>query len=145
MLLLSLLLIPRTVAVQGSPSVRREEYHLIQSAHAEIEQKLQVYKIHRKTDRDVIEYIHKYFDEDDVAEAITTAKCESHLIPQQSMIIKNGVKENSWGVWQIHLSAHTNITKEQAMDIEWSTRWAAEQFRKGNKHIWTCYRNLFGK
>lgn len=46
-------------------------------------------------------------------------------------------REDSWGVWQIHLSAHKDITRAQAQDIFWSTEWAMQQLKNGNCKIWT--------
>lgn len=46
-------------------------------------------------------------------------------------------QEDSWGLWQIHLTAHPDITRAQAMDPVWSTEWAVNQLKKGNCHIWT--------
>lgn len=45
--------------------------------------------------------------------------------------------EDSWGVCQIHLPAHPEITKEQAMDPEWCIDWSAEEFKKGRAWQWT--------
>lgn len=70
---------------------------------------------------------------------LDVAICESGLIPQQSKIIHNGRRENSWGIFQINLTAHPEVTKEQAMDIEWSTLWAAQQWVAGHADWWTCY------
>ena len=54
-------------------------------------------------------------------------------------------RENSWGLWQINLDAHPDITKEQARDPLFSTRFASDEWEKGNAWKWTCYNNLYGK
>lgn len=46
-------------------------------------------------------------------------------------------QEDSWGLWQIHLPAHPDITKAEALDPVWSTEWAVEQLKSGNCKIWT--------
>lgn len=61
----------------------------------------------------------------------------------QSDIVYRGVRENSWGAWQIHLPSHPTITKEQAQDIYFATEWSAEQWENGNASAWSCYRNNF--
>ncbi len=66
-----------------------------------------------------------------------TQKCESGFVP--NMVGDHGT---SFGVSQIHLVAHKDITKAQALDADWATKWMAEQFSIGNKHIWTCARLL---
>ena len=50
-----------------------------------------------------------------------------------------GDKGTSFGIAQIHLPAHLNITKEQALDPYWAINWSVEQFKKGNARIWSCY------
>jgi hypothetical protein len=45
----------------------------------------------------------------------------------------------SHGCFQIHLPAHTDITKEQAHNIIWSTQWSIEEMKKNGCKIWsTC-------
>jgi len=39
----------------------------------------------------------------------------------------------SRGVWQINNCAHPEISDEQAFDLEWSTDWAMEIFKKGEE------------
>lgn len=73
-----------------------------------------------------------------------TLWCESHLVPQQSKVKDpsgpNGF-EDSWGIPQIHLPDHPDVTKNQAMDIVWSIEWAAKEFKK-DPTIWSCYKKL---
>jgi len=56
---------------------------------------------------------------------------------------KVGDREKSFGLWQIHLPSHPNITYEQAIDPEWSTDWAARQFKEGRAYWWTCYLTIY--
>lgn len=64
--------------------------------------------------------------------------CESDYFTQQSRFItKDGTREDSWGIWQINLPGK-NITREQAMDIIWSTEWSLEQIKGGFKS-WSCW------
>src|SRR6185503_5706522 len=66
--------------------------------------------------------------------------CESGFVPQQSWhLMKDGTREPSFGVWQINLPAHPDITKEQAMDVVWSTEWSIKQLKQGKAKIWSCY------
>lgn len=58
---------------------------------------------------------------------------------QSDHINKKGVRENSWGAWQINLDAHPGVTKEQAQDPVWATEWSAQQFADGNARWWTCW------
>lgn len=76
-----------------------------------------------------------------------TLQCESlnfthsgqSLIPHEGG--PNG-REDSWGVAQIHLPAHLDITKAQALDPLFAINWAAQQFADGRAYMWTCYRQL---
>jgi hypothetical protein len=65
--------------------------------------------------------------------------CESNL--DSSMVGDNG---QSYGIAQIHLPSHPNITKEQALDKQFAIEFTAKQFAKGNAKLWTCYRKLYG-
>lgn len=62
----------------------------------------------------------------------------------QSKIPANGPNgyEDSWGICQIHLPSHPNITRAQATDPEWCLRWSAQQFKNGKARMWTEYRKL---
>lgn len=70
---------------------------------------------------------------------IRTLKCESDFNSQAI-----GDFGTSFGISQIHLSAHPEITKAQALDPLWSINWSAKQFALGNARIWSCYRQVTG-
>lgn len=53
--------------------------------------------------------------------------------------------EDSWGIPQINLPSHPEITRLQALDIRWAVDWAAQRFKKGYQHEWSAWRLLFGK
>lgn len=53
-----------------------------------------------------------------------------------------GLRENSWGVTQINLTAHPDVTKEKATDARWSIEWIAHQFSLDHASMWTCWRQL---
>lgn len=74
-----------------------------------------------------------------------TMKCENtELDPTlQSRIINNkGEREESYGIAQIHLPSHPEITKAQATDAEFSVKWMAKEFKAGRANQWTCARKL---
>ena len=50
---------------------------------------------------------------------------------------KEGVRENSWGLAQIHLTSHPHITKEQAIDPEFAIDYLAKHLTKGTDK-WSC-------
>lgn len=71
-----------------------------------------------------------------------TLFCESSLNPNAKNITS---RERSYGVAQINLMAHKNITIEQATNPQFAIEWTAKQFAKGNAKIWTCWVKQFGK
>lgn len=76
---------------------------------------------------------------------VETLKRESGYESIQSKVIRNGIREPSYGCAQIHEPSHPTITREQAMDCIWSIDWAAEQFLKGKACMWTEYRKITGQ
>lgn len=58
--------------------------------------------------------------EKDIETILRVLKCESNFRSIQSEIIKNGVREPSFGIAQIHLPSHPDVTEEQALDEEFS-------------------------
>lgn len=61
-------------------------------------------------------------------------QCESQYNPKA--IGDNGT---SFGLVQIHLIAHPDITKTQALDPAFAVDFLAHQIALGNGHIWSCY------
>lgn len=61
---------------------------------------------------------------------------------QSRIIQRDGTREDSWGLAQIHLPSHPTITKEQAQDPAFAIRFLADNLSKGNGNMWTCYRML---
>lgn len=69
-----------------------------------------------------------------------TIKCESNYKNVQSNLYhKDGTREDSWGVVQINLPNHPNVTKQQALDPEFAIEFMAEKFSKG-WYKWSCYK-----
>lgn len=69
------------------------------------------------------------------ADLKATLTCESHLKPDAI-----GDQGTSFGIAQIHLPAHPNISKAQALDPAFAIRWTAQQFAQGHQAMWTCWR-----
>lgn len=74
-------------------------------------------------------------------EFVATAKCESKFEAKARGDYENDIP-TSFGVFQIHLPAHPDITKEQALNPLFAIDWAAQQFADGRAYMWTCYRQL---
>lgn len=80
-----------------------------------------------------------------------TVLCENpQLDPSlQSLIVKDGIREDSWGLAQFHLPSKNRtpegvvITKEMAQNPKIALDAMAWHFSIGNARLWTCYRNLY--
>lgn len=80
-----------------------------------------------------------------------TIQCENPALdPElQSLIVKDGVREDSWGLAQFYLPAKNKtaegqvISKEMAQDPEIALDAMAYHFSEGRAHLWTCYRNIY--
>ena len=57
-----------------------------------------------------------------------TIYCESGYRNIQSNIIKNGIREDSWGLAQINLYWNRDVSKEEALDPFFSIRWMSERW-----------------
>lgn len=72
--------------------------------------------------------------------------CENKQLDpkKQSEHYYKGVREQSYGLVQIHLPSHPDITYDQATDVDWSLNWMAKEFSKGNQWMWSCYTKIYG-
>lgn len=68
---------------------------------------------------------------------LKTMNCESSL-----NIEAVGDHGHSFGLSQIYLPAHKNITQEQAKNPVFATEFMASNFAKGNAGMWTCARRF---
>jgi hypothetical protein len=59
-----------------------------------------------------------------------TIECESRFNNVQSSAYKNGVREDSWGLAQIHLPSHPDVTREEALNEDFAIEWMASHFYK---------------
>lgn len=58
--------------------------------------------------------------------------------------IVTGERELSFGLAQIHLPDHQQVSREEAIDPYYAITFAAQHFGENNGKIWTCYRGNFG-
>jgi hypothetical protein len=75
----------------------------------------------------------------EIDRAVRIGFCESGL---RTTAVGDGGK--SYGVWQIHLGYHPNLSKEFASNLETSTRWSLNMMHKGYWNRWSCNR-IIGK
>ena len=74
---------------------------------------------------------------------IETIRCESGFVAQQSKVVNKGVREDSWGIAQIHLPSHPKVSREQAMDIDFATQFIVDKFTEGKEEWWSCWKTLY--
>jgi hypothetical protein len=90
----------------------------------------------------VNEYANKYGV--DANQMLETIRCESVGFKNvQSGHILKGVREDSWGIAQINLYWNPEVTKEQALNPDFSVEFMAKKFSQGKYHRWTCWRNIY--
>lgn len=68
-----------------------------------------------------------------------TIQCESQGNPEAI-----GDHGTSLGIAQIHLPAHPEISKKEALDKEWSIKWMAQLFAAGRQSMWSCWNQKHG-
>lgn len=117
--------IPRTVLVEGRPKWTQERIK------QQVEETAQKYNV-------------------SAVEMWNVIMCESKdpmtgyaSTSIQSYHYKNGVRENSWGLAQIHLDSHPTVTKKQAIDPKFAIDFMAKHFANGDKWMWTCWKILY--
>lgn len=89
-------------------------------------------------DEDPVEVIKRVAQEEnfDADLLLRLADCESET--GKMMIGDTFMPQYSYGLFQINLHYHPNITIEQAMDYEWATRWTINEIKNGRLWKWSC-------
>jgi hypothetical protein len=70
-------------------------------------------------------------------ELFDTLKCESGLNPHAVNLEDS--HGGSFGVAQINVGSHPDISKAEMFDPIFSVSWAAREFSKGHAHQWSCF------
>lgn len=61
---------------------------------------------------------------------------------QSEYIDKKGHREQSYGLMQINLPAHPDITYAEAINPYFALHWAAGEWQAGRQYQWTCWRRF---
>ena len=77
----------------------------------------------------------RYYDENDAQSRIRYNAGQIARNPSWGEI---GDRERSFGPGQIHEPAHPNITREQAVDPDFTLDFMAENVANGRSGMWTC-------
>lgn len=54
-------------------------------------------------------------------------------------------KEDSWGLVQIHLPSHREVTRAEAIDPAFAVEWMAKEWAVDRAYEWTCWRTLYAQ
>ena len=79
------------------------------------------------TKQEVSKIISLYATGTKAYQMLRTIECESHYKNIQSLIVKNGVREDSWGIAQINLYWN-DVSKEQALDPYYSINFMSDNW-----------------
>lgn len=77
----------------------------------------------------------------DKLEMYKTVECESGF---RAVGRSSFPGEKSYGIAQINLPAHSDVTRAQAEDPDFAIDFMAAHFAAHDQRIWTCYRTLYG-
>ena len=88
----------------------------------------------------VSELVHHFASQYSVSahRMLATMNCESSMNTKAV-----GDHNTSFGIAQIHLPAHPDITKEQAENAIFASEFMAKEFAQHNQDAWSCYRELY--
>lgn len=92
--------------------------------------------IHQTVTKYGLNYQHFYATLDCESEGFKDVAIQSQ-VPDRSS--PNGL-EQSYGISQVFLPEHPDITKEQAIDPVWAINYAGELFSEGKEHQLHCYK-----
>ena len=97
------------------------------------------------SEQQIQDLISKYAIVYDINETkvLETIRCESRFKNVQSDIVKNGEREDSWGIVQIHLPSNPKVTKEEALNPEFAIAFITKEFSEGRQKKWSCYKKLY--
>jgi hypothetical protein len=97
----------------------------------ELKEEVKVYKLGDSlTKQEVESIISEYATGTKATQMSRTIFCESGYKNIQSNVVKNGIREDSWGLSQIHLPSHPTVTKEQALDPNFAIKFMSDNFYK---------------
>ncbi|MFA7290121.1 MAG: hypothetical protein WC055_14690 [Melioribacteraceae bacterium] len=89
-------------------------------------------------------YAEKYHVSASVMHAVVKCESEYQIDVQSKHIRPDGTREKSFGLSQIYLPSHPDVSYEEAIDPDFALEFMAEKFSKGKQGLWSCYKDLFG-
>lgn len=125
-------------SVQSNVSQETEEIPLEQAEikpltpRELVDVKAKEYGVNRETMIAIINCENRYWKPDQ--QSLHTYKTD-----RPELGVKAGDRELSFGLVQIHLPSHPNITYDQAIDPEFAIEFLASNLAKGKGRMWSCY------
>jgi hypothetical protein len=105
----------------------------VNGERAEIEppEQIKTYQLGDTIPEEVIdELIARYATGTKAYQMKRTLYCESGYKNIQSNIVKNGIREPSYGIAQIHQPSHPTVTREQALNPEFAIKFMSDNWGK---------------
>lgn len=104
--------------------------------------------IKEPTKDELIQKVYKYAKDYNVNPKVMTnvINCENKEWDtnlQSRIINKKGLREESYGLSQIHLPSHPSINLDQATDPDFAIEFMAKNMSKGKASMWSCYNKIY--
>jgi len=131
LVLTSIVLLPSTVTSYIAPEASQKVEVVDMSVSAIIKRSATKYGVSEATMRRVVECESKFHE--------TTQSRNQYKHDHPEWGVKKGDYEKSFGLVQIHLPHHPNITYEQAIDPEFAADFLAKNLSEGRGKLWSCY------
>jgi len=119
-------------------------YTLTETVYYQQEEEVTLIKIEGEATPELMMKIYQIAEKYGVDPELMTEviNCESRFRNVQSRQYHKGVREKSYGLSQIHLPSHPEITKEQAKNSDFAIEFMAKEFSKGRYYKWNCYKKI---
>ena len=75
--------------------------------------------------------------------AVVNCESEYQVDVQSKYIRPDGTREKSFGLSQIYLPAHPDVSYEEAINPDFALNFMAEKFSQGKHSLWSCYKTLY--
>lgn len=101
-----------------------------------------------QTNKEIVEsLVTKYAAQYDVSayrmNVVLACEDSTYEFDRQSDYVALSGREKSFGVAQINLPSHADITYAEATDPNFAVEFMAKEFSLGHAYEWSCYRSKF--
>lgn len=92
-----------------------------------------------RINREIEEQAEKYAVNASEMKRVIACESNGSTTIQSRHIRPDGSREKSFGLVQIYLPAHPNVTYEQAIDPKFAINFMAKNFAHGREEMWSCW------